>query len=577
MDRRRFLGCFTAAGLASTLLPASLRAQTEPDEAVTREMLGEVEKLLGLSFTDAQRDLMLEDLAETRGAYERLRAVPLANTDPPALGFDPRRGGERPAQGRQRPRWRKVTAPPAPADFEELAFRPVGELAALLRARRVSSRELTEMYLARLKRFDPALHCVITLLEERALESAHRADEELARGRQRGPLHGVPYGIKDLLAARGAPTTWGARPYGGQVLDLDAAVIERLDAAGAVPLAKLSVGALAWGDVWFGGTTRNPWDLAQGSSGSSAGSAAAVAAGCAAFAIGTETYGSIVSPGTRCGATGLRPSYGRVSRHGCMTLCWSLDKIGPIARSAEDCALAFDALRGADPRDPDTIDAPFPYDAELDVRSLRVGYVESAFAAERDHKRYDDDVLDALRGLGLRPRPLELPDLPAAEMMSVILMAEAGAAFDAFSRGDLDDQLVRQTRDAWPNVFRQARLVPAVEYVLANRIRAVAQRRMAALLEEVDVIVSPTFGGSALALTNLTGHPQVVAPSGFLPNGRPVSVTFIAGLYREDLALALAGAYQAVTDWHRQAPPLFRPGAPTPAPVEMAPAEPQEG
>jgi Asp-tRNA(Asn)/Glu-tRNA(Gln) amidotransferase A subunit family amidase len=573
MDRRRFLGACAAAGLSPAFASALLRAQDEKKLRVSKEILAEAEKLIGVSFSDAERELMLEGLDEALDSYAHLREVPLANAVPPAFAFEPARGGELDgvaARERSRSRWRKVEAPALPGDLEELAFRPAIELAALLRARKVSSRELTEMYLERLRRFDPALLCVVSLLEERALETARRADDELARGRRRGPLHGVPYGVKDLIAVRGARTTWGARPYREQVIDEDAAVVRRLDAAGAVLLTKLSCGALAWGDVWFGGKTRNPWQLEQGSSGSSAGSAAATAAGLVGFSIGTETYGSIVSPSTRCGTTGLRPTFGRVSRDGCMTLCWSLDKIGPIARAVEDCALVLDAIHGATSdggapqRDPDVVTRPFAYDAQLDIRKLRVGYVESAFAEERDDKPMDEDVLAALRGLGVSLRPVSLPDVPATDMISVILTAEAGAAFDAFSRGDLDDQLVRQTVDAWPNVFRQARLVPAVEYVMANRIRTLALRGMSALWREVDIVVSPTFGGATLALTNLTGHPEIVLPAGFREDGTPVSITLIGGLFDEARALALARAYQEATGFHRRTPPLFGPRAPAP-------------
>ncbi|MHB8078152.1 MAG: amidase family protein [Candidatus Krumholzibacteriia bacterium] len=577
MDRRRFLAYFAAAGLGATLFPAALWSQAAGQRRITREMLAAAEKVAGISFTDAERDLMLQGLDEALDSYEKLRAVPLDNAVPPAFGFQPSRGGEAPPPAAGPSRWSRVAAPAVPADLEELAFRPVTELAALLRARRVTSLALTEMYLARLKRCDPALHCVITLTEERALAQARAADAELVRGRWRGPLHGIPWGVKDLLSVRGHPTTWGARPYRDQVFDLDATVVRRLDEAGAVLLAKLSCGALAWGDVWFGGTTRNPWQPDHGSSGSSAGSAAAVAAGLVGFAIGTETYGSIVSPATRCGATGLRPTFGRVSRHGCMALSWSLDKIGPLARTAEDCALVFDAIRGAEAADPDSVDGPFRFDARLDPRRLRVGWLEKAFAetgadqATREWQALDVAALDALRGLGVTPRPVAWPAWPVEDMM-ILLTAEAGAAFDAFSRGTLDDELERQGTDAWPNVLRQARLIPAVEYIAANRIRTLLLRDMARLMADYDVIVSPTFGGGTLALTNLSGHPEVVMPSGFRADGTPVSITLVAGHGREDVALALATKWQEATGWHRRHPAAFAPGAPAPTPVPLAPA-----
>jgi Asp-tRNA(Asn)/Glu-tRNA(Gln) amidotransferase A subunit family amidase len=381
--------------------------------------------------------------------------------------------------------------------------------------------------------------------------------------------------VKDLLSVRGHPTTWGARPYRDQTFDLDATVVRRLDDAGAVLLAKLSCGALAWGDVWYGGTTRNPWQPDHGSSGSSAGSAAAVAAGLVGFAIGTETYGSIVSPATRCGATGLRPTFGRVSRHGCMALSWSLDKIGPLARSAEDCALVFDAIRGADPQDPDAVDGPFRFDARLDPRDLRVGWLEQAFAETgtagetREWQALDVAALDALRGLGVTLRPVAWPAWPVEDMM-ILLTAEAGAAFDAFSRGSQDDELVRQSADAWPNVLRQAKLIPAVEYIAANRIRTLLLRDMARLMADYDVIISPTFGAGTLALTNLSGHPEVVMPSGFRKDGTPVSITLVSGHDREGAALALAKVWQEATGWHRRHPPAFAPGAPAPTPLPLA-------
>ncbi len=570
MDRRRFLASAASASLTLALLPKLLRAQEAGGPALARQTLSEAERILGLEFTDAERDLMLQDVAEARAGLGRLRAVGLANDVPPALGFRPLAGGEVPPPQEPRTRPSRVAARPAPADLEELALLSVPELAAMLRARRVSSVELTRMYLARLERLDPALHCVVALLPERALALARRADEELARGRPRSPLHGVPWGVKDLLAVGGARTTWGSRAHREQAFAADAAVVERLDAAGAVLVAKLSCGSLAWGDVWFGGHTRNPWKLDQGSSGSSAGSAAAVAAGLVGFAIGTETWGSIVSPGTRCGATGLRPTFGRVSRRGCMALAWSLDKIGPLARGVEDCALVLDRIHGADPGDPDSVDLPYAFDARRDVRRLRVGYDATAFAQEREEARFDESVLAVLRDLGSEPRPVELPDLPAEDMM-LALSAEAAAAFDEFTRSGRDDELDRQTRGSWPNVFRAARLLPAVEYVTSARLRTVALRALARLFRDHDVIVSPTFGGQTLALTNLTGHPAVVVPSGFRDDGTPVSITFWGGLYGEDRVLSLAKAYQDATGWHRKAPPLFGPGANPPATAAFLP------
>jgi Asp-tRNA(Asn)/Glu-tRNA(Gln) amidotransferase A subunit family amidase len=416
---------------------------------------------------------------------------------------------------------------------------------------------LTELYLNRLKKHGPTLECVVTLTEALAIEQAERADLEIAAGKYRGPLHGIPYGAKDLLAVRGYKTTWGAMPYKGQVIDEDATVIKKLEEAGAVLVAKLTLGALAWGDVWYGGMTRNPWDLEEGSSGSSAGSASATAAGLVAFAIGTETWGSIVSPSTRCGTTGLRPTYGRVSRTGAMALSWSMDKIGPICRTVEDCAIVFKAILGPDGVDQSVADLPFDYSATVDLRKLRVGYTKALFEEEYDNREADAATLEALERLGVDLIPIELPDYPV-ESLAFILSAEAAAAFDELTRSGKDDLLVRQIKNAWPNVFRSSRLIPAVEYIQANRIRYKVIQSMETTLENVDVYVAPSFGGDNLLLTNLTGHPCVVLPNGFDEDGAPVSISFIGRLFDEGTVLAVAKVYQDATDFHTTHPPMFR-------------------
>ena len=447
------------------------------------------------------------------------------------------------------------------ADLEEAAFWPVTKLAELIRTRQVTSLELTRMYLDRLKRYGPTLECTITLTEERALEQARRADEEIAAGRYRGPLHGIPWGVKDLLAVKGYPTTWGAEPYVDQVIDMDAAAVRRLDEAGAVLVAKLTVGALAMGDVWYGGKTRNPWNLEQGSSGSSAGSAAATVAGLVGFSLGTETLGSIVSPSTRCGATGLRPTFGRVSRHGAMALSWSMDKIGPICRSVEDCALVFDAIHGADEHDPSSRDAPFVWDANIDVRGLRIGYLKSGFDDEpesepaREWRRMDREVLDVLRSLGVELIPFELPgDLPVGALR-LILHAECAAAFDDLTRSGRDRMM--EERSSWPNTFRQARFIPAVEYIQANRARTLVMAALDEAMRDIDVFVTPSYAGDVLLMTNLTGQPAVVLPNGFRADGTPVSISFIGNLWGEAETLAVAKAYQDATEFHLRRPPAF--------------------
>lgn len=522
---------------------------------LTADQISAAEKIIGLEFTAAERDSMAQDLIDNLESYMKLRGVDIANAVPPALQFNPIPAGMKFDTREKRFVASKARRLAVPANLEELAFRPVRDLAELIRTRKITSTQLTKMYLDRLKRFGPELECVITLTEERALEHARRADEEIARGKYRGFLHGIPYGAKDLLAVKGYRTTWGAMPYKDQAFGVDAAVIRKLDEAGAVLVAKLTMGALAWGDVWYGGTTRNPWNLEQGSSGSSAGSASATAAGLVPFAIGTETWGSIVSPSTRCGTTGLRPTYGRVSRAGAMALSWSMDKIGPICRTVEDCAIVFDAIRGTDGVDQTLVDLPFNYDPRIDLRKLRVGYLKKLFDEDYDDKANDAATLAKLRELGVEIVPVELPDYPV-EAISFILGAEAAAAFDELTRSGRDDLMVRQVRDAWPNVFRASRLIPAVEYIQANRLRYLIIQDMRKL--DVDVWLSPSFGGNNLLLTNLTGHPCVVLPNGFDEKGSPTSVTFMGRLFGEATLLAVAKAYQDATDFHLKHPARFQ-------------------
>ena len=546
---------------AETAPPATrVAAGTESvPESVSAADLALAAGLIGLDFTADERALMGPGVAIQRAEYAKIRAVLLPNSVPPALTFDPRLPDMRFSMEPQAVHLDEATYPGSVTDHDALAFASVAELGTLLRNRTVTARALTELYLARLRRFDPLLHCVVTLTEERALARADQADAEIAAGGYRGPLHGIPWGVKDLLATRGYPTTWGATPFRDQLLDLDATVVARLDAAGAVLIAKLSVGALAWGDVWFGGMTRSPWNPAEGSSGSSAGSAAATAAGLVPFAIGTETLGSIVSPCTQCGVTGLRPTFGRVSRHGAMALAWSMDKIGPIARSAADCALVLAAIYGPDGHDGSVADVPFGWDARRSVRDLRIGYVAAAFAEERANAANDAAALAVLRGLAVDLIPIQLPAGPL-DALGIILTAEAGAAFDELTRSGRDDLLERQIAEAWPNVFRQSRLIPAVEYIQAQRIRRQLQGALAALMGTVDAYIAPSFGGGNLLLTNLTGHPAVVVPTGLGADGNPTSITITAGLYDEAAALTVAHAYQQATAFHRRIPPAVAPG-----------------
>ena len=576
-SRRHVLATLASVGVGSTAFSRALAAQAENAPRVTTEMIRQAEWIAGLELSDDDRDKMLRGLNRGAEGLEKLRAVSIDNSVPPALTFHPAvsaRGVEsaarRPARaGRQHGR-----QPKRPASDEDLAFLSLAELAKLVRTRQVSSVELTKLYLDRLRRFDPILKCVITLLEEPALKQAAQADREIAAGDYRGSLHGIPWGAKDLFALPGYPTTWGAKPYENQMRAEKAAVIERLEQAGAVLIAKLTLGALAMGDVWFGGMTRNPWKPEQGSSGSSAGSASATAAGLAGFTIGTETLGSIVSPCTRCGVTGLRPTFGRVSRHGAMALAWSMDKIGPIARSAEDCALVFAALHGADPRDPTTVERPFDWPASIDWSAISIGYVEALFddarldgvedpeqrEQERERLAFDRRTLESLhrmsREMGFQLRPIRLPDKYPLEGVWTTLGAEAAAAFDELTRSGADDQLTRQGSDAWPTMFRVGQLTSAVDYIRANRIRTMIMREMEELMSSVDAYLAPSFGPN-LALTNITGHPAVVVPNGFRAgDGTPTSITVTGKLFGESTVLALAQAYQQRTDYHRRRPPI---------------------
>ncbi len=542
-------------GLGTTAFPAALWALAQEQGRITKEMIACAEEISGLQFTDAERDLMLDGVNSNLEAFAELRTVSIPNAVPPALNFEPVLAGK-PAAVATRSSRRSRPAVTRPTNLEEVAFWSIPELAELLRSRQVTSLELTRMYLDRLTRHGPSLECYITLTEELALRQARRADAEIAAGQYRGPLHGIPWGAKDLLAEDEYRTTWGAMAYKDQVIPYDATVVRRLEEAGAVLIAKLTLGALAWGDVWFGGRTRNPWNTDEGSSGSSAGSASATVAGLVGFSIGSETLGSIVSPSTRCGATGLRPTFGRVSRHGAMALSWSMDKLGPICRHVEDCALVFAAIHGADGKDPTARDLPFAWDVELGVDDLRIGYYERAFADE-DATDFDRAGLEVLRGLGVHLIPVALPDHFPVDAIRFILNVEAAAAFDELTRSNRDDLLVRQIERAWPNVFRQSRLVPAVEYLQANRLRTMLMGAVDAALDGIDVFITPSYGGNVLLTTNLTGHPAVTVPNGFEEDGTPVSISFIGRLFGEAELLAVAKAFQDSTGFHLQRPPAY--------------------
>jgi len=522
---------------------------------VTTKDIESAGRIAGLQFTKKEKKLMLENLRRNLRSYEQMREVMLENQVSPAIQFNPILPGM--SLGEESASFSLSAVPEiqVPEDFEDLAFYPVTVLARFIQMRKITSVELTNLYLDRLKKYGPQLECVITLTEDLALEQAKKADEEINSGHYRGPLHGIPWGAKDLLATKGIRTTWGAMPYKDQIFDEDATVVKRLEEAGAVLVAKLTMGALAMGDVWYGGKTKNPWNLEQGSSGSSAGSAAATSAGLVAFAIGTETLGSIVSPVTRCGVTGLRPSYGRVSRYGAMALSWSMDKIGPICRTVEDCALVFHAICGPDGKDLTVVNVPFGWDPSSDLQNIRVGYLTKAFEQKSRTKKNDQETLNVLHSLGIELIPFELPEFPA-RAISFVLNAEAAAAFDELTRNGKDDLLVRQGRGAWPNTFRQARFIPAVEYIQANRLRTLLMQKMAEQMNKIDLFVTPSYGGNSLLITNLTGHPTVVVPNGFDEKGSPTSISFIGKLFGEEKALRVAKAYQDATDFHLTHPKL---------------------
>jgi Asp-tRNA(Asn)/Glu-tRNA(Gln) amidotransferase A subunit family amidase len=572
--RRSFLKTAVAAGAGSAVFARALAALSGKGGAVTPEMIRDAEWIAGVTLTDEERALAAKGVGQSHAAFEACRAVPLDNAVAPAFRFDPEppSGGRVPSRGAGTAGWVPVAGGERPASEVDLAFAGVAALSGLLERRQVSAVELTRLYLDRIERHDPVLRAVITRTDALALRAAEAADRAIAAGRRRGPLHGIPWGAKDLLAVPGYRTTWGSVPYREQVRPEAATVFERLEAAGAVLVAKTAVGELAWGDVWFDGTTKNPWKTDQGSSGSSAGSASGTSAGLFAFAIGTETWGSIVSPCTRCGVSGLRPSFGRVSRHGAMALSWTMDKIGPIARSVDDLALVFSAIHGADGRDPSAISRPFDWPHPGDPKKLRVGFVPNLFDfdytkwadEDEDPKGYaewqanDRKVLEDLRALGFSLVPVALPaDLPVAAL-STILTAEAAAAFDDLTRTGKDDLLVRQVEQAWPNIFRQGQLIPAVEYLRANRIRTLLIRAMDEAMRGVDVLAVPTYGGDNLLATNLTGHPAVCVPNGFRESdGTPTSITFQGRLHEEDRVLAVARLYQEATGFHRRRPPQF--------------------
>ncbi len=534
--------------------------KNQPKEnGVSPDLILATEKLFDLNMTTSERDSMITTLESQLSDYRIIHRQAIDNSVPPAIWFNPVPAGAVFNEVQKPIDWKLPARVSLPADKNELAWYSVADLSVLIHTRKISSVELTRFFLERLKKYSDTLHCVITFTEERAMKQAQKADDEIAHGIYRGLLHGIPYGIKDLFAVAGYKTTWGAAPYKDQVRNEDATIVKKLGEAGAVLLAKFSLGSLAMDDVWFGGMTRNPWDLNQGSSGSSAGSAAATAAGLVPFAIGTETWGSIVSPSTRCGVTGLRPTYGRVSRTGAMALSWSMDKVGPICRSAFDCALVFKALLGSDGFDQSVTDFPFNFNSTSDIKKLKVGYLKSLFDLN-DNRLNDSISLAKFRDMGITLTPVAMPDSATipVKSLAIILVAEAAAAFDDLTRTNKDDELNLQDKNAWPNIFRAAQFIPAVQYIQANRLRYKLIQEMYDIMKQYDVIISPSFGGNQLLLTNLTGNPCVVVPNGLDKTGHPTSISFIGNLYDEATLLSFAKMYQDSTSFDNQRPPLFK-------------------
>jgi len=525
---------------------------------VTKDMLKQAEKLIGIELTDAQESMALSSASTNLDRYETLRKIEVPLDTEPATLFHPALPGKK---FNSKPRKFKLSKTEVPqfTSVEELAFATLPQLAELVRKRKVSPVELTKMYLARLKRYGPKLNCVVTLTEDLALTQASEAEREIKAGKYRGPLHGIPWGAKDLFATKGIKTTWGAEPYRDQVIDYDAALVERLHAAGAVLMAKLSMGALAQGGRWFAGVTRNPWQVEEdkiGSSGSSAGPASATAAGLVGFSIGTETLGSIISPSTRCGVVGLRPTYGRVSRFGAMGLSWTMDKVGPICRGVEDCAAALNAIYGPDGRDLTVGDVGFNWEPSRPLEKMRIAYLKTEFDQQQDPERKTlyQQALDALKSAGANLQAIELPKFSTGALR-IILVAEAATAFDDITRSGAINQLSGQEPGDWPNTFRSSRFIPAVEYIRAQRARRLLMQEMDGLMSKWDAFVSPAPGSASLVITNLTGHPAVCVPCGFV-KGLPQSIMFTGGLYDEGAPLRVALAYERASKWHTMHPKM---------------------
>ena len=536
-----------------------INMSTYCQDTLTIKDIPAAERVIGLQFKQAERDSLFDDVQNSVKEYNKMRQYKLDNSVPLSTWQTPVLPGMQFNSKQDRVKWNILSNISMPKNKNELAFYSVLELASLIKNKKISSVELTKFFIERLKKYGDTLQCVISITETIAMQQAEQADAEIAVGKYRGPLHGIPYGLKDLFAVKGTKTTWGAAPYKDQRIEEDAFVFTKLKEAGAVLIAKFTLGALAMGDYWYGGRTKNPWNLQRGSSGSSAGSTAATIAGLVPFAIGTETWGSIISPATNCGATGLRPTFGSTSRTGAMALSYSLDKIGPICRSAEDAAIVFNFTHGTDGKDQAAVNMPFNYTGKVDFSKLRIAYAKNYFD-RGDTLGNELKVLEVYKKLGAKLIPVDFPDSTVYnfDIMGTIISAECAAQFDEFTRSEMDDMMTRQRKGDWPNQFRSARFIPAVEYINAYRHRYLLMQKVNAVINQYDVFICPTYGGNQVAITNLTGHPALCFPTGFNKNKLPTNITLVGNLYSEATLLAVAKAYQDATDFNKLHPDFFK-------------------
>ena len=532
------------------------------DSTIQKTDLISSAKLYDISFTTKEIDTLYSDVIDNLANYKAMHRLPLANSVPLSMWQTPVVPGMHFNTVQKTIAWKLDNTVQLPTNKNDLAFYTLEQLASLIKNKKISSLALTQFFIDRIKKWGDTLQCVISIQEDIAYAEAKKADAELAQGKYRGLLHGIPYGLKDLFAVKGTKTTWGAAPYQNQIIEEDAFVYTKLRDAGAVLVAKFTLGALAMGDYWFGGRTKNPWNLNYGSSGSSAGSTSATVAGLVPFAIGTETWGSIVSPSTTCGATGLRPTFGSISRSGAMALSYSLDKVGPICRSAADAAIVFNYIHGTDGKDGSAVNMPFNYTPNKDIKKLKIAYAKNYFDKIKDTSRNEFKVLEEFKKLGVQLIPVNFPDSGVYNfnIMDVVIGVECAAQFDEMTRMNIDDILTRQTKNDWPNSFRTARFVPAVEYINAQRHRYTLMQKVNEVMQQYDVIICPSRGdGNQSAITNLTGNPVVCVPTGFDKRSNlPTGISFVGNLYDEATILSIAQAYQKATNWDETHPTLFK-------------------